>query len=235
MNGIHDLGGMDGFGPVPYDGGSEEVFRADWERVAFSMFAQGARAGFFNLDGFRHAIELMDPAEYLMTNYYEHWTHVIENAGPGKGAFDTAELEKRTQYYLENPDAPLPADSNPEVLEFVNAIMVSGAPCDRPTDARPKFAVGDVVRVDGDQPTSHTRRARYVQGKTGTIAALRGSFVYPDTNASHDDEAPAHVYTVLFTANELWGEEFSGLKDAVYVDMWEPYLETATANAGTGV
>jgi nitrile hydratase beta subunit len=234
MNGIHDLGGMDGFGPVEYDGGSEEVFRADWERVALSMFPQGARAGFFNLDQFRHAIERMDPAEYLVTNYYEHWTHVIEDLAPAKGAFTMAELEERTQFYLDNPDAPLPSDSNPEILEFLNAILVSGAPCDRPSDAAPTFAVGDVVTVRDDQPAGHTRRARYVQGKTGVISALRGSFVYPDTNASHDDEAPAHVYTVMFTSDELWGAEFSGLKDAVYVDLWEPYLELANVTAGTG-
>lgn len=234
MNGIHDLGGMDGFGPVESDGGSEVVFRADWEKVTFSMFAQGARAGLFNLDQFRHAIEQMDPGEYLLTNYYEHWAHVIEHYAPQKGVLDLEELERRTQFYKENPDAPLPDDCNPEIIEFVNAVLVSGAPCSRDSNSAPRYVVGDSVTVLSDQPVGHTRRARYVRGRTGVVTAQRGTFVYPDTNAARDDESPTHVYTVKFTAAELWGSEFADLNDVVYVDLWEPYLEPSQTTAGTG-
>jgi nitrile hydratase len=234
MNGIHDLGGMDGFGPVESDGGSEEPFRADWEKVAFSMFAQGAFAGLFNLDQFRYAIEKMDPAEYLLTNYYEHWSHVIEHYAPEKGALDLAELERRAQFYLDNPNAELPATTNHEIIDFVNAVLVSGAPCSRESDAAPKFNVGDAVKVVDDQPVGHTRRARYVRGRIGVVTAQRGTFVYPESNVATGDESPTHVYTVKFTADELWGPEFADLNDVVYVDLWEPYIQPAASLARTG-
>jgi nitrile hydratase subunit beta len=83
---------------VVHDEGTEPVFRAEWEKAAFAMFAQAARAGLFNLDEFRHCIERVDPAEYLLSNYYEHWTHVFEHFAEEKGLFDAAELEKRAQY-----------------------------------------------------------------------------------------------------------------------------------------
>ena len=85
MNGVFDLGGTDGLGKVENDHMSEPVFRADWEKRAFSMFAQSARAGLFNVDQFRHGIEKMDPAEYLISNYYEHWVHTVEHYAEAAG------------------------------------------------------------------------------------------------------------------------------------------------------
>lgn len=223
MNGVFDLGGTDGLGPVRTDP-DEPVFRAEWEKAAFAMFATCFRAGFFNVDQFRHGIEKMNPAEYLLSNYYEHWTHTVEHYAERAGAIDPAELEKRTRYYLENPDAPLPERSDPELLAFVDGAIRAGAPAARESDKVARFAVGDTVTVATDSPEGHTRRARYVRGRTGVVTAAHGTFIYPDTAGNGLGDCPEHVYTVKFTATELWGDGTGDPNAVVYFDVWEPYL-----------
>jgi nitrile hydratase len=60
----------------------------------------------------------------------------------------------------------------------------------------------------------------------GKIVQDHGVFVFPDTNAHFLGEKPQHVYSVRFAARELWGPQASP-RDAVYVDLWEDYLERA--------
>lgn len=226
MNGVFDLGGTDGLGPVVTDD-DEPVFRAEWEKPAFAMFASCFRAGFFGVDAFRHGIEQMDPAEYLLSNYYEHWAHSVEHFGEKAGVLDPAELDARTQYYLENPDAPLPQREDPELLAFVDAAVKGGAPAMRESDKVAQFAVGDRVTVSADSPVGHTRRARYVRGRTGEITGAHGTFIYPDSAGNGHGDAPEHLYTVRFTAAELWGAETADPNASVYFDVWEPYLSPA--------
>jgi hypothetical protein len=52
MNGIHDLGGMQGFGPVVREK-NEPVFHADWERHVFAMLNLTMAAGQYNVDEVR--------------------------------------------------------------------------------------------------------------------------------------------------------------------------------------
>lgn len=92
MNGIHDMGGMHGFGlvaPTP----SEPVFTSQWQRRAMGLFAAAAAADLFNVDEFRHAVERMEPANYLATSYYEHWLHALELLMVEKGVITQAELD----------------------------------------------------------------------------------------------------------------------------------------------
>jgi len=226
MNGVFDLGGTDGLGPVVTQE-NEPVFRAEWEKAAFAMFSNCFRAGFFGVDSFRHSIENMDPGEYLLSNYYEHWVHVAEDFGAQKGVIDLEELERRTQHYLENPEAPLPQREDPELLAFVDAVVRSGAPANRPTDKIAQFKVGDRVTVLADSPRGHTRRARYVRGRTGEIIGAHGAAIYPDSAGNGGPEAPEHLYTVRFTAEELWGPEVAEPNTVTYFDLWEPYLSLA--------
>lgn len=226
MNGVFDLGGTDGLGPVVIDK-DEPVFRAEWEKAAFAMFASSFRAGLFGVDEFRHGIEKMDPAEYLLSNYYEHWVHTVEHYAEQKGMIDPAELDERTQYYLENPDAPLPEREDPELLEFVDAAVKGGAPALRESDKTAAFKVGDVVTIADDAPYGHTRRARYVRGRTGEITGAHGTYIYPDSAGNGLGDAPEHLYTVRFTARELWGEDVADPSGVVYFDVWEPYLTLA--------
>ncbi|GAA2568649.1 nitrile hydratase subunit beta [Pseudonocardia hydrocarbonoxydans] len=228
MNGVHDLGGTDGLGPVPVPE-SEPVFRAEWEKAAFAMFSMPFRAGFFGVDMFRHGIEKMHPAVYLLSPYYEHWMHAAEHYGVAKGVLDEDEIEKRTQYFLENPDAPLPEREDPDLLAFVDWAVQNGVPAGRPSDKVAKFAVGDRVTVSNDVPYGHTRKARYISGRTGVIELAHGTMIYPDSAGNGGDDAPEHVYTVKFTSTELWGAEAAEPNGVVYFDVWEPYITHATS------
>lgn len=232
MNGVFDLAGTDGIGPVVVPD-EEPVFRADWERAVFPMFALCFRAGFFGVDQFRHGIELIDPAVYLKSPYYEHWVHTVEHFGEKLGKLDIDELDRRTAHYLAHPDAPLPAhDDDPELLAFVEAVVPAGATAKRDLDKVARFRVGDVVRVERSAPKGHTRRARYVRGAVGEIVLAHGVFIYPDTAGNDLGEQPEHVYTVKFSAEELWGAEHAEPNQSVYFDVWDPYLELVTATEG---
>lgn len=224
MNGLFDLGGADGLGPInPPE--NEPPFHDDWEKAVLTMFPALFRAGWFGLDSFRHGIEMMDPAAYLKAPYYEHWLHSFEHHGERVGELDMDELDRRTQYYLDNPDAPLPAhQNNQELVDFVSAASIGGVPPQRPTDNPVRFAVGDQVALSVNAPFGHTRLARYVRGKTGTVIAHRGSFVYPDAAGNHQGEDPQHVYTVQFDAVDLWGEQAEPNTTTTF-DVWDPYIE----------
>ena len=58
------------------------------------------------------------------------------------------------------------------------------------------------------------------------VLADRGVFVFPDTNAHQQGENPQHLYSVRFTARELWGEQ-APPRDTVHLDLWDSYLERA--------
>jgi hypothetical protein len=94
MNGMHDVGGMQGFGPIPIEK-NEPVFHTDWERNVFSVIGSFFAAGMMPLDEFRHAAELMDPGEYLCTPYYSHWLFAAELLAKRYGLFTEEELEQR--------------------------------------------------------------------------------------------------------------------------------------------
>ena len=224
MNGVHDLGGTDGLGPVKVED-NEPVWHAEWEKAAFGMFPFPFAAGHFGVDEFRFGIEQMHPAEYLASRYYEHWVHTAEHFATKAGALDPDEVEERTRYYLEHPDEPLPETKNPELLAFVDAAVKNGVTARRESDVAAKYAVGDRVRVIDDSPRGHTRKARYIRGKPGEVVMAHGTFIYPDTAGNGLGDDPQHVYTVRFDAADLWGRDFGDANAAVNVDVWEPYLE----------
>jgi nitrile hydratase beta subunit len=221
----------DGLGPVIVEE-NEPVFRADWEKAGFGMFPFPFAAGWFNIDKFRHAIEQMHPAHYLLSPYYEHWAHAAEHFGIEAGALDPEEIEKRTRHFLENPDEPLPDTKNPDLVAFVEAAVRGGVSPRRDLDAPAKFKVGDRVRIRDDSPKGHTRRARYVRGKTGTVELHHGTFVYPDSAGNGGPEDPQHVYTIRFDGKDLWGPDYAEENTVVYFDAWEPYLEPAGTTDG---
>ena len=226
MNGVHDLGGTDGLGPVVTEE-NEPVFHSDWEKAVFALFPFAFRAGQFNLDQFRHGIEQMPPAEYLSSRYYEHWLHAVEHYTIRSGMVDPGELDAKTRHYLQHPDAPLPEREDPELVAFADMAVKNGLPAGREAAGPARFAVGDRVRITDDNPLGHTRRARYIRGRTGVIEAAHGAFIYPDSAGNGGGEDPRHVYTVLFSAAALWGRDAADPNSTVTFDVWEPYLEPA--------
>ncbi|WP_032389306.1 nitrile hydratase subunit beta [Rhodococcoides fascians] len=225
MNVSFDLGGADGFGPIEPPA-EEPVFHEDWEKVVMTMYPILYRAGWYGLDSFRHGVELMDPDMYFATPYYEHWLHSMEHHGQRVGELDIEELDRRTTFYLENPDAPLPDhEQDDEMVAFIVASRGGFSP-KRPSDNPIRFAVGDTVRLAVDAPRGpgHTRLARYVRGKVGTVIAHRGAHIYPDSAGNNLDEDPQHVYTVKFDSVELWGTGAEA-NTTMTIDVWDPYIE----------
>jgi nitrile hydratase len=121
----------------------------------------------------------------------------------------------------------VPDRKDPELVELMETMVRQGAPARRDSDRPARFAVGDRVRVVDDSPFGHTRRARYIRGRQGVITKAHGTFIYPDSAGNGRGDDPQHVYTVLFRAPDLWGEQVADPNGTVTFDVWEPYLETA--------
>jgi hypothetical protein len=93
------------------------------------------------------------------------------------------------------------------------------------TDATPRFAVGDRVTTRRIISANHTRLPAYARNVTGKVIAHHGAHLLPDKGALgiHEGE---HLYTVSFTARELWGEDASAI-DTVMLELWESYFVPA--------
>jgi nitrile hydratase beta subunit len=219
MNGIHDMGGLTCFGPVRRED-NEPVFHADWERRVFGM-NMAALAFFGPVDRARHAIERMDPVEYLNTGYYEHWLAGLVTLAKDLGYLTDEEIE--TGRIADGKEAPHP----PASAEMIEELSRTGIPVTR-DDGRtePAYRPGDAVRARNLEINGHTRLARYVRGKSGTVHAHHGSHVFPDTAAHDLGENAQPLYTVRFEASALWGDNVER-RDCVYIDLWEDYLEPA--------
>ena len=206
MDGVHDLGGIDGFGPVQRED-YEPVFHEEWERRVFRVNIAVGDAGLKNGGRFRHSIERMEPDHYLSSSYYEHWLTGLATLLVEAGIVSADELDRRAggRFPLARPDRGNPA--------------AGGSP-----RTQPRFAVGEQVRVRQWHPLGHTRAPRYVQGKRGEVVRQDGAFSLPDVEAHSDQQQIEPTYSVRFTARELWGE--GGAEgEAIYVDVWESYLE----------
>ncbi len=208
MDGIHDVGGMDGFGPVRMER-DEPVFHEAWERRALGVTMSSFLMGLSNGGEFRHSMERMDPAHYLSSGYYEHWITGVATRLVETGRVGIDELER-----LVGGRFPLSRQ----------------ALADRMTEPgddvfEPRFAVGSRVRVRERHSRGHTRRPRYVFGKTGVVVRLDGVSSVPDVEAHCAGRRCEPTYSVRFEAAELWGD--GQTLAAVHVDMWESYLEPA--------
>ena len=201
---MHDLGGVQGFGPVSVEA-NEPVFHAQWERRAFRLSTAAMLGGYVH--GLRHAIERMDPVWYLSSPYYEHWLTAVATGLVETGVIERTELDERL-------GAP---------FDVANPVRAARLPDPGVSSAVHRFAIGDLVRVREWHPLGHTRAPRYVQGKHGTVVRLDGVFSVPDVEYHCDGTREEPTYSVRFESLVLWGEP----GDPVHVDMWESYLEPA--------
>ncbi|MGE0311059.1 MAG: nitrile hydratase subunit beta [Lautropia sp.] len=230
MNGPQDLGGAQGFGPLPLEA-DEPVFHHPWERRAFALTLAMGATGAWNIDMSRAARESIPPARYLSLDYYAIWFEALLALMHERGLVDASALG------LPVPPAPAsaPASAAPatpalRVLDAarVQAVLAAGSPTARAADASapsPRFVPGQRVRARRMNPAGHTRLPRYVRGCVGVIEASHGAHVFPDRHAIDGVEAPQPLYTVRFAATSLWGDDTTA--DAVHVDCWESYLDAA--------
>jgi nitrile hydratase len=217
MNGVHDMGGMHGYGPVRPEA-NEPVFHAPWEGRVLTMVMGIAAWGKFGADRRRTVRELIPPAEFLRMSYYEIWyTGLIANLLDA-GMVTRAEIDSFVP-------AAGSAKSTPALMAArVPAFCAAGAPKKRNVPDTPNFRVKQRVRARNINPTTHTRLPRYARGRIGVVARDYGVYAFPDTNAIGEGEKPQHLYSVRFEARELWGTQ-ARPKDSVYIDMWDDYLE----------
>jgi nitrile hydratase len=219
MNGVHDMGGMHGMGPIQYEK-DEPVFHAAWEGRVYALNRALRAWRKWTLDTDRHGIELLPPADYLRMSYYERWAARMFEQVVKFGLVTKEELESGR-----------PAPGSPRATPALTAAMsprflTRGIPSSDDPKIRPLFKVGQHVRARNINPAGHTRLPRYARGKSGTIARDHGVYIFPDTTAHFLGEKRQHVYSVRFAARELWGDSASP-RDFVYIDMWDDYLERA--------
>jgi nitrile hydratase subunit beta len=217
MNGPQDLGGQMGFGPVAPER-NEPVFHADWERRALGVTLAAGAMGHWTIDESRHARESLHPADYYASSYYEIWIKALEVLLQRHGFVAAEELSAGRE--LVKGTTPR------RVLEAADVPRALARTCSRPVPEAALYGTGDRVRTRNFHPTGHTRLPRYARARTGVIEAVRGGFVFPDTNAHGRGENPEWLYTVVFDAAEIWGEG-SDPSLTISIDAWESYLEPA--------
>jgi nitrile hydratase len=225
MNGVHDMGGMHGMGPVAPEA-NEPVFHHEWERRTFALAVATGYLRRWNIDMSRHARERMPPAEYLAATYYERWLYGVQLLLAEQGLLAPEELEARRRGAPPR-GTPAAAAPGPRVLkaeDVERALTMGSAQMRDPVP--PRFRPGDAVVARNIHPAGHTRLPRYARGKRGVVDRDQGVWVFPDAHADGKGKQPQRCYSVRFTARELWGAAASP-RDSVYIDCFDDYLEPA--------
>ena len=219
MDGVHDLGGREGFGPIR-DKDDAVPFHAEWETRAFGMEQSSASGAGWSIDWFRHCRELIVPTDYLTRPYFDQWATTLAAQMIDEGYLTLEEVKAGAATFIPQPGYPpgtagsIPSFCRePEKLRSERRL----APALRSWRRRP---LRSWRRVHG-----HTRMPGYVRGRAGVIHAHHGGHVLPDASARGEKRAE-HLYTVSFSAAELWAEAETA-EDHVFVDLWESYLEPA--------
>lgn len=218
MNGVHDMGGMDGFGKVEPEP-NEPVFHVAWEGRVMAMMRAMGSLGAWNIDMSRASRENLPPDVYLSSSYYRKWQLGMEQLLLDGGLVEPEELKAGRAL------APAKPLERRFTVADVERVMTRGK-FGRPAPAPARFAVGERVRAKNIHPRTHTRLPRYVRGHVGVVDLVHGCHVFPDCAALGLDENPQWLYTVCFEASELWGSDADPTVQ-VSIDAFEPYLEQA--------
>ncbi len=216
MNGIHDMGGMDGFGKVqPQD---NEPFHEPWESQVLAATFLVSTGG--TVDESRFIQESISPVDYLSQRYFWRWLHSLQTRLLKYGLV--------TEEELRNPEGRLArVDGFQAVRADEVAARRTGRSKRMQVDVPPNFQVGQDVMVKNEHPRGHTRSPRFVRRRRGQVHIDHGVYPFPDTVAHGLGPKPQHCYSVRFTATELWGSR-GNTKDVVYLDLFDDYLEAAS-------
>jgi nitrile hydratase len=217
MDGVHDMGGMDGFGKVAPEP-NEPVFHQRWEGRVLAMSRALGVFRAWTIDTSRYAIERLAPSVYLTRSYYEKWFLRNQNLLVERGLIDADEV---TAGHALRPAKSL--SRGRFMLADVPNVTRRGS-YGRPPQAPARFKIGDRVRAKNIHPTTHTRLPRYARGHVGVVERLHGAHIFPDSVTTGKGEDPQWLYTVRFDAQELWGADAEP-KSKVSIEAFEPYLE----------
>ncbi|HEX6488591.1 MAG TPA: SH3-like domain-containing protein [Candidatus Dormibacteraeota bacterium] len=197
MNGVHDMGGQHGHGPVVAER-DEPVFHHPWEGRVYALMRLVRLQGIFNLDEMRRAIESLPPADYLDYSYYERWLAALEALLAEKGVAHNGPMR---------PTGPKPPPSGVAPPRFAPGDRVRTRNFNPRRHTRlPRYARGRTGVVE-------SVRAAY------TLPDVNAHISGPE-----DRRVVEHVYVVAFEASELWGDD-GAVHDKVGLDLWESYLE----------
>ena len=209
MDGMHDLGGKQGFGPVRH-APNAPAFHEPWEKRVNALYSLAVKLGIFNMDEYRHAIERMEPRHYLSASYYERSLTSLATLLIEKGVVTRDELERRAE------------GSFP--------LSLPGAPGRSNLPQRERFEAGDRVRVSADQVPGHVRMPAYIRGKTGTVVSESPAYPFPDAHAHGVEAADEPTYDVRFNSTDLWPNAVD--RAFVHVAVFQSYLQRADEGAG---
>lgn len=204
MDGMHDLGGKQGFGRVRYSLRAQ-TFHEPWEKRVNALYSLAVKLGIFNMDEYRHAIERMEPRHYLSASYYERSLTSLATLCVEKGILTREELERRAQgaFPLASPSAPGRAN----------------------VATRETLKVGDKVTVRSDYVPGHVRMPGYIRGKSGVVVGVSPAYPFPDAHAHGIEAEDEPTYDVRFDSRDLWSD--SADPAFVHVGVFESYLEPA--------
>jgi nitrile hydratase subunit beta len=217
MDGVHDMGGIDGFGKVEPEA-NEPAFHAPWEGRVLAMQRSMAYAGAWQIDMARFAQERLPPQVYLTVSYYRRWALGLEKNLVERGFADTDELA--TGHALR-PGKPIARKLTPDAVGGLTRGSFY-----RQAQGPARFKPGDRVRTRNIHPATHTRLPRYARGRVGVVELVHGCHAFPDAVAIDRGDDPQWLYTVVFDGRELWGADVDPTV-TVSIDAFEPYLESA--------
>ena len=219
MNGVHDMGGMDGFGKVEPEP-NEPVFHAPWEGRVMAMNRAMGATGAWNIDMSRFSRETLPAHVYLGSSYYRKWFLGLQQMLLERGLIDADEVEAGRAL---RPGKPLKRGNF--TVGDIPRVLSRGS-FSRPAQGPARYKPGDRVRAKNIHPATHTRLPRYVRGHVGVVDRLHGSHVFPDSAATGQGDNPQWLYTVIFEGRELWGPDTDPTVK-VSIDAFEPYLDPA--------
>ena len=218
MNGVHDMGGMDGFGKVEVEP-NEPPFHAKWEGRVLAMQRAMGYAGAWHIDHSRFAQEKLPPQVYLTASYYQRWALAMEKNVIERGYVGPDEMAAG---HALRPGTPLKRKLTPDVIQQ----GMTRTSFYRQQQGPARFKIGDRVRTKNIHPATHTRLPRYARGKVGVIQMQHGCHMYPDSVATDEGDNPQWLYTVVFEGHELWGPD-ADPTSKISIDAFEPYLDPA--------
>jgi len=217
MDGVHDMGGMDGFGKVEPEP-NEPAFHAPWEGRVLAMQRSMGYAGAWHIDAARFAQEQLRPQVYLTASYYQRWALSLEKNLVDRGFAGADEIAAG---HALRPGKPIARKLTPDVVKGLTRGSFY-----RQAQGPARFKPGDKVRTKNLHPATHTRLPRYARGRVGVVELVHGCHAFPDAVAIDRGDDPQWLYTVVFDGRELWGAD-ADPSVTVSIDAFEPYLEPA--------
>ncbi|MGA0024891.1 MAG: SH3-like domain-containing protein [Burkholderiales bacterium] len=205
MDGMHDLGGKQGFGKVRHTLNAP-TFHAPWEVRVNALHSLAVKLGIYNMDEYRHAIERMEPRHYLSASYYERTLTSLATLCVEKGILTREDLERRASGVFPLSTPSTPGRTNVKDREW--------------------FKAGDRVRVRSDYVAGHVRMPGYIRGKTGVVVSESPAYPFPDAHAHSVEAVDEPTFDVRFRSEELWPG--SAEPALVHVGVFQSYLERLT-------